>query len=208
MALDCSCFITHKLIVFLPFFLLALDSLQNFRGDTLGPHGITFRDNLYEFLFEQVQMFLVRRASVQDMSYTGTSVSGLHNPKTAAAPQPPLNGDNVDDLYQSHHPPRSSSMDASFTNGAGPSTFPCRILTSTMPRATDTVTWEESDNDFNIDRMSNLNPLDKGDFAGMELDEIKELNPEWYAKLARDPFLTRYVRRSVLTLLLLVQSIP
>lgn len=130
-------------------------------------------------------MFLLRRASVQDMSYTGTSVSGLHNPKTASAPS---HGDNFD-----HHQPRSSSMDATFNDGAGPSTFPCRILTSTMPRATDTVSWEEPDCEFNIDRMSNLNPLDKGDFAGMELDEIKEANPEWYAKLERDPFLTRYV---------------
>jgi hypothetical protein len=166
--------------------------LQNLRGDTLGQTGITFRDNLYEFLFEEVQMFLVRRASVQDMSYTGTSVSGLHNPKTASAPTP-LNGESYDDQYQYQHPPRSSSMDASFNHGAGPSTFPCRILTSTMPRATDTVSWEVPDIDFNIERMSNLNPLDKGDFAGMELDEIKELNPDWYAKLARDPFLTRYV---------------
>ena len=56
-----------------------------------------------------------------------------------------------------------------------------------MPRAADTVNWEN----FTANQKSNLNPLDKGDFAGMELDEIKKLNPAWYEKLEEDPFRTR-----------------
>ena len=56
-----------------------------------------------------------------------------------------------------------------------------------MPRAADTVSWE----DFTLIQRSNLNPLDKGDFAGQELDEIKIANPMWFAKLERDPYNTR-----------------
>jgi broad specificity phosphatase PhoE len=37
-----------------------------------------------------------------------------------------------------------------------------------------------------------LNPLDKGDFAGKELQELQQTNPSWYAKLQRNPFPTRF----------------
>ncbi|EEC51418.1 predicted protein, partial [Phaeodactylum tricornutum CCAP 1055/1] len=69
--------------------------------------------------------------------------------------------------------------------------FPMKIITSTMPRAADTVNW--TDYEFAIQQMSNLNPLDKGDFAGMELDEIRKKNPSWYERLERNPYQTRYV---------------
>jgi hypothetical protein len=67
--------------------------------------------------------------------------------------------------------------------------FPLKIFTSTMPRAVETVRWEEFD--FRVEEMSNLNPLDKGDFAGKELDEIHHTNPSWYSGLEKDPFNTR-----------------
>ena len=67
--------------------------------------------------------------------------------------------------------------------------FPLRIYTSTMPRAADTVSWD----DFQVNQRSNLNPLDKGDFAGMDLEEIKRANPELYKKLEADPYNTRCV---------------
>jgi hypothetical protein len=67
--------------------------------------------------------------------------------------------------------------------------FPLKIFTSTMPRAAETVRWDEFD--FRVEEMSNLNPLDKGDFAGKELDEIHATNPSWYSRLEKDPFTTR-----------------
>lgn len=63
------------------------------------------------------------------------------------------------------------------------------IASHAVCRAIDTVNWEEFE--FKINQMSNLNPLDKGDFAGLELEEIKHVNPKWYAKLEDDPFGTR-----------------
>lgn len=68
---------------------------------------------------------------------------------------------------------------------------PCKIMTSTMPRAWQTVFWEQSPN-VNFDVVSNLNPLDKGDFTGLELPEIQEKDSEWYSKLAADPYNTRF----------------
>ena len=58
-----------------------------------------------------------------------------------------------------------------------------------MPRAVQTATWENLP--FPIAEMPNLNPLDKGDFTGMELDEIRLKHPSWYAMFEKDPFLTR-----------------
>lgn len=34
--------------------------------------------------------------------------------------------------------------------------------------------------------------MDKGDFAGRELLEIQATNPEWYSRLEKDPFITRF----------------
>lgn len=68
--------------------------------------------------------------------------------------------------------------------------FSCHVMSSTMPRAIDTASWKMLP--FYVNELPNLNPLDKGDFSGMELDEIKEKNPEWYARLKNDSFLTRF----------------
>lgn len=149
---------------------------RSFRGDTLGPKGIQFRSDLLEFCYEEAHIWMIKRASVHDMAYTGTSITGLG----------------------SHH---SMVVRESFTSAEedpdkNKDPFPLRILTSTMPRAADTVNWPNFE--FQIHQTSNLNPLDKGDFAGMELEEIRQTNPEWYAKLEKDPFGTRYVLRSVI----------
>jgi broad specificity phosphatase PhoE len=42
-----------------------------------------------------------------------------------------------------------------------------------------------------VEQFSNLNPLDKGDFNGLELDQIQDIEPDWYAALEKDPFHTR-----------------
>eukprot|EP00542_Grammatophora_oceanica_P018786 CAMPEP_0194045456 /NCGR_PEP_ID=MMETSP0009_2-20130614/16795_1 /TAXON_ID=210454 /ORGANISM="Grammatophora oceanica, Strain CCMP 410" /LENGTH=593 /DNA_ID=CAMNT_0038690319 /DNA_START=16 /DNA_END=1797 /DNA_ORIENTATION=+ len=68
--------------------------------------------------------------------------------------------------------------------------FPARILTSVMPRAIETALWDSLP--VPIETISNLNPLDKGDFAGMELDEVQKQDPRFYSRLESDPYNTRF----------------
>jgi chaperonin cofactor prefoldin len=67
--------------------------------------------------------------------------------------------------------------------------FPCLIMSSTIPRALETAKWESLP--FPIKDVSNLNPLDMGDFTGMTLESIRTINPEWYYQLEQEPFHTR-----------------
>ena len=67
--------------------------------------------------------------------------------------------------------------------------YPNTVLTSTMPRAVQTCQWAKETG--RLEQLSNLNPLDKGDFVGLEFDQIAEIDPEWYARLQADPFKTR-----------------
>lgn len=129
------------------------------RGDKLGPSGKKFSDALYEYVSDEGMEFVSKRASIMDMAQTGTSVSGL-----------------------------ASAMET-FTGDAREAPFPLKIFTSTMPRAVETVHWEEYA--FVVEELSNLNPLDKGDFAGKELEDIKETDPSWYSRLEKKPFTTR-----------------
>lgn len=71
----------------------------------------------------------------------------------------------------------------------GDGSAPCKLMSSTMPRAYETATYESS---CWVEQSSHLNPLDKGDFTGMEMAEIKKMHPEWYKKLQKDPFRTRF----------------
>jgi hypothetical protein len=145
---------------------------RGFRNDSLGSTGIQFREDLLDFVCKESHAFMCKRASVRDMAFTGTSINGLGSPDSVRAMP-------HGDLLGSQHHPEPEHRDP----------FPLKILTSTMPRAHETVNWP--DNDFNINQMSNLNPLDKGDFAGLEIDEIQKVNPGWYSKLEKDPFDTR-----------------
>lgn len=135
------------------------------RGELLGPRGLEFRDALEEFIEEEGIKFA--REKFEAMAFaptnrdTGTSITGI-------APLPFVT---------------SKSVSSQGNN------FGCHLMTSTMPRAVQTATWENLH--FPIEELPNLNPLDKGDFTGMELDEIKEKYPSWYAMIEEDPFLTR-----------------
>lgn len=129
------------------------------RGDSLGPSGQKFSDAVYDFVFEEGMNFVKKRSSIMDMAQTGTSISGI------AGLMKTISGDSRE------------------------APFPIKIYTSTMPRAVETVRWDEYD--FRVEELSNLNPLDKGDFAGKELEEIRETHPAWYSKLERAPFTTR-----------------
>lgn len=66
--------------------------------------------------------------------------------------------------------------------------FPCLVMSSTMPRAIQTASGGLP---FPVKDVSNLNPLDTGDFAGMDLETIREMHPEWYGQLEKEPFHTR-----------------
>lgn len=130
------------------------------RGDSLGPGGKKFSDAVYDFVFEECMRFISNRSSIMDNSDTGTSISGL-----------------------------ARHMQSSFEGESRDPPFPLKIFTSTMPRAAETVRWDEYD--FRVDELSSLNPLDKGDFVGKELEELQKTNPLWYSKLERDAFTTR-----------------
>ncbi|CAB9519462.1 phosphofructo-2-kinase/fructose-2,6-bisphosphatase [Seminavis robusta] len=69
--------------------------------------------------------------------------------------------------------------------------FPLRVLASTMRRSGETAAFERCQ--ARIEQQSALNPLDKGDFAGMELEEIQVHNPSWYERLEQEPFHTRFL---------------
>ena len=69
--------------------------------------------------------------------------------------------------------------------------LPIRIFASTMRRSSETAAFE--DYETRVEQMSALNPLDKGDFAGMELEEIQAQNPIWYERLQQEPFHTRFL---------------
>ena len=45
---------------------------------------------------------------------------------------------------------------------------------------------------YPVEILSNLNPLDKGDFTGQELEEVADEYPAWYNELVADPFHTRF----------------
>ena len=120
-----------------------------------------FRDALASFVVEEGREFMRRRNQVAftQSLNTGTSRSGLVTFQ-----------DETDRAGEEHEAPLT-------------------VMTSTMPRAVETVIW--GDQQVEIDAMSNLNPLDKGDFAGLELEEIQSQDPAWYARLEQEPFLTR-----------------
>lgn len=162
--------------------------------------GDRFRLALATFIALEGEKFMERRkralkeSSINDSlrrlrtgtSLTGTStlVAGIHA--------------DADTLLKSLS--KSKSVDiqdddldiitASVDDSLGIPLFPCYILTSIMPRAIQTATWDNLP--FEMNHVSNLNPIDKGDFMGLEMEEIAEYHPEWYSKLSKSPFTTRY----------------
>jgi 6-phosphofructo-2-kinase len=135
------------------------------RAEKLGPEGIQFRDALEQFMQLEAADFLLKQqfiASHPSLN-TGTSITGLSSFRREVGLHGDLHGDEVP--------------------------FACTILTSTMPRAADTAMWETFS--FPVSMNPHLNPLDKGDFEGMELDEIRFEDPKWYARLEADPYATR-----------------
>ena len=143
------------------------------RGDKLGPRGRAFRSALEKFITEEGNTFTEKSEHALKMAFApqsrkmGTSISGIAPADMAYFVEDDSDNDEL------VCPP-----------------FHCHVMSSTMPRAVETVSWESMP--FRIDELPNLNPLDKGDFAGMELEEIRERDPEWYSMLEKDPFTTRF----------------
>lgn len=148
------------------------------RGDTLGPTGKHFRKLLAKFIENEGREFAKKSEDAFKMAFApkrtfGTSISGMA----------PLNlkfgwSDSEEDDEDEKAPVERTLP------------FACHVMTSTMPRAVQTASWDSLP--FVIHELPNLNPLDKGDYFGMELEEIKEKHPEWYAALEKDPFMTRF----------------
>jgi hypothetical protein len=135
------------------------------KNDSLGTTGQEYRNALCAFICEEGRAFMQERADA----------ASLHLPSLNT-------GTSKTGLS-------SFKSDVGFDGKELP--FPCTIFTSTMPRAVETVDWDTLS--FPVESLSNFNPLDKGDFAGIELSEISKVDPRWYAKLEQSPFNTRYV---------------
>lgn len=134
------------------------------KGEKLGPEGLLFKQKLKEFIEKESMEF-------------------LHAQEEIASHPSLYTGTSITGLSSYRHEVGCAE------NGGLP--FPCTIMTSTMPRAADTAIWENCE--FPVNMNSNLNPLDKGDFCGIELEDIRRMDPHWYGALEDDTFGTRYV---------------
>lgn len=154
------------------------------QSESLGPQGREFRDALFGYMKEECLDFFRRRqeAAFSPDLNTGTSISGGLNRRSGFGSNP--------DLASMDQSSQKEEEQYVGTDGVTPLPFPCHIMSSTMPRACQTVEWDGMP--YHIEVLSNLNPLDKGDYAGQELEDIAVKNPEWYNRLVEDPFLTRF----------------
>lgn len=153
------------------------------RSENLGRQGLAFRDALFDYMKIECLDFMRRRqqAAFSPHMNTGTSISGMMNrgfgSKSNLAALDSQQNEEEDDEYVG-------------TDGVTPLPFPCHILSSTMPRARQTVEWNNMP--YPVEMLSNLNPLDKGDFTGQELEDLAHKYPGWYKQLVADPFYTRF----------------
>uniref|UniRef100_A0A7S3PZQ0 6-phosphofructo-2-kinase domain-containing protein n=1 Tax=Chaetoceros debilis TaxID=122233 RepID=A0A7S3PZQ0_9STRA len=148
------------------------------RGDTLNPRGLFFRKGLAKFIDQEGREFAKKSEDALKMAFApkkralGTSIYGIAAPNLACF----VDGEG-EELKEKARIKETLP-------------FACHVMSSTMPRAVETASWDTLP--FVIHELPNLNPLDKGDFFGMELEEIKEKHQEWYELLENDPFMTRF----------------
>jgi broad specificity phosphatase PhoE len=152
------------------------------RGGNLSEKGEAFRDALCDFLWDEGREFMMKRSKAINLT-TGTSRDGL-----SSAPNF-WEADLRESVRHLHVDDDEDEDDFDYDAAEG-LPFPCHVMASTMPRAYQTATWEQLP--YPVEVLSNLNPLDKGDFTGYELEEIAEFAPDWYARLEADPFRTRF----------------
>jgi len=138
-------------------------------SDRLGERGLAFRDALCDFIEKEGMAFVGRKKT--EPGKAGTSMSGLYEEEEQPFEYQSCSIKNATEPEQARLP------------------FPCLVMSSTMPRAVETATWRHR---FPVKDVTNLNPLNMGDFTGMDLASIREQHPEWYEQLKRDPFHTRF----------------
>jgi len=155
------------------------------RSENLGKQGLEFRNALFGYMKVECLDFIRRRqqAAFSPDLNTGTSISGMLNQGIGSKA-------DLRSFFSSQHGEGQGEDEYVGDDGVTPLPFPCHILSSTMPRARQTVEWE--DMPYPVEMLSNLNPLDKGDFTGKELEELAMNHPEWYNQLVADPFYTRF----------------
>lgn len=150
----------------------------------LGIQGRSFRDALCKFMLREGLMFLRNqfRTETHQNSDVGTSLTsstGL-DPTSLASLLKEVVGKSE----------RSKQHRQSFSKNPS---FPCFVVTSTMPRAIETVTWQDSALPLpTIRQVPSLTPLDKGDFSGMEMEQCREEDHEWFERMEKDIFRTRF----------------
>ena len=160
------------------------------RSESLGPKGVAFRDALFEYMRDECLDFIHRRKQAafnpSQSTGTGTSINGNMNRSIFKS-----SSGNLDFLSEVLEEMGEEEEDVYLgIDGVTPLPFPCYIMSSTMPRARQTIAWEGMP--YSVHMMSNLNPLDKGDFTGKELEEIAVEHPDWYEQLVLNPFHTRF----------------
>jgi len=161
-----------------------LQDRANRKGISLHAVGNRFRIDLAEFIANEEEKFMERRNHALKYHRDGrSSLIGLGTGTSQTGTSTVVAGihADADTLLKSFS--KSGSFDFSDEmleivkenkcNNVGIPLFPCYILTSTMPRAIQTATWDNLP--FEMNHVSNLNPIDKGDFTGLEMEEISEL---------------------------------
>ena len=124
------------------------NSTKRMRGDSLGQRGLLFRDALCDYIEQEGIDFMKQ-----------TSSNKIH-------PRDMDTGTSISGLL----PNPSCDLD----DDSSVPQFPCLVMSSTMPRALETASWRL---EFPIKDVSNLNPLDMGDFAGMDSGRNKRATP-------------------------------
>lgn len=102
----------------------------------------------------------------------------------------------IDDITSGSRRSSTESSASASMSQQQQTAFPCFVMTSTMPRAIQTIISPDGECTLPllapVRQVSALNPMDKGDFSGMDLDECREEDPEWFEEMEADPFHTRF----------------
>jgi len=168
------------------------------KGEKLGANGIKFRNALEDYIETEGRNFMRKQQEAHFDMDTGTSLSGLaafHTPgQEYYTDDDDDNDDNAadDDDEEEEEEEKESPADLvpPESSSSPSSSFPLVVLTSTLPRAAETAMFQR--HSYPLSTSPNLNPLDKGDYTGLELEEIRNIDPQWFANLTRDPYFTRF----------------
>jgi broad specificity phosphatase PhoE len=150
----------------------------------LGMQGTSFRDALCTFILREGLIFLRNQFHAETRPNSGIGTSPTSSTGLGPPSLPSLLKEVVDKSE------RSKDLRQSFSKTPS---FPCFVMTSNMPRAIETVTWSDSALPLlAIRQVPSLSPLDKGDFSGMDMEQCKDEDQEWFEQMKEDIFRTRF----------------